>query len=207
VSPSYAPRGRPRLAAAAALILFHVALVIGLLSLRATRERAGEGMLTILLRTPPPPPPSVPLPAPAAARSLPVLVAPVPIVAPTPQQAAEAPVAVAIAAPASGAASAPATAASGPLNLKIPKEFFSHPPPLTPAQQAMDDPRSNHIELTKQEKIDIAFGAIECIVRERQPDGTIWRGPGHLKRMQGVSTNSFTAHKPGEEDRPMECVR
>lgn len=188
------------------LLLLHLAVVVALLSLHALRERPGEGMLTILLDAPPPPP-RPPLPTPPAARSLPPLLAPVPLVAPTAPLAPEAPVAVAVAPPASGAAAASVGPASGALNLRIPKDFFAHPPPLTAAQEAMQDPRSNHIELTRQEKLDIAFGAIECVARERMPDGSIWRGPGHLKRLQGVSTNTFTAHKPGEEDRPMECVR
>ncbi len=204
MSLPYAPRGRHRPAAALLLLAFHLAVVIALLSLRATRERAGEGMLTILLRATPPPP-RTPLPTPAVPRQLPPLFVPVPAVAVAPT--ADAPVAVTALPAVASAASAPAAPASAPLNLAIPKEFFTHPPPLTAAQEAMQDPRSNHLELTRQEKLDIAFGAVECIAWERLPDGSIYRGPGHLKRLQGVSTNPFTAHKPGQEDRPMECVR
>jgi hypothetical protein len=98
---------------------------------------------------------------------------------------------------------------SGPakLDLAIPKDFYAHPPPLTPAQEAMRDPRSNHLELTKQEKLDIAFGVIECVAWQREPDGSIYRGPGHYARIQGISTNPFTKHKPGTEDRNQECVK
>ncbi len=34
-----------------------------------------------------------------------------------------------------------------------------------------------------------------------------YRGPGHCQRIQGISTNPFTAHKPGGEDRGRECVK
>jgi hypothetical protein len=54
--------------------------------------------------------------------------------------------------------------------------------------------------------MDIAFGVVECIAWQRQSDGSIYRGPGHLRRIQGISTNPFTAHKPGQEYRPEKCV-
>ena len=64
------------------------------------------------------------------------------------------------------------------LDLTIPEDFSAHPPPLTPAQEAMRDPLSNHLELTKQEKLDMADRIIECVAWQREPDGSIYRGPG-----------------------------
>ena len=113
--------------------------------------------------------------------------------------------------PASGVASASGNGASAPgaakLDLAIPKEFYTHPPPLTPAQEAMQDPRSNRLVLTKQEQMDVDFGVVECIAWQREADGSIYRGPGHWQRIRSVGTNAFSYHAPGKEDRPMECVR
>lgn len=93
------------------------------------------------------------------------------------------------------------------LDLRIPTEFYTHPPPLTRAQKAMRDPRSNRLVLTKQEQMDVDFGVVECIAWQREPDGSIYRGPGHRQRIQGIGTNPSTTHEPGGEDRPMECVK
>jgi hypothetical protein len=110
-----------------------------------------------------------------------------------------------VAAPDSAAASM-----SGPasLDLKIPKEFFSQSdPPQTPAQEALRDPRSNRLVLTLQEKMDLAFGSVECIAWQRQPDGSIYRGPGHDRRVPGLAANPFTRHAPGQDDHVQECVK
>ena len=71
----------------------------------------------------------------------------------------------------------------------------------------MQDPRSNRLVLTKQEQMDVDFGVVECIAWQREPSGGIYRGPGHWQRVRDVSTNAFTSHRPGQEDRSMECVK
>lgn len=79
--------------------------------------------------------------------------------------------------PSPGAAGDP-TGTRAPLRITLPKagkpgEFtrFHNP--------ALHDPRSNtRIRLTLEEKMAIALGSVECILEERQPDGSIWRGAG-----------------------------
>jgi hypothetical protein len=100
----------------------------------------------------------------------------------------------------------PGDAASAPLSLAIPRSFFERRQAPTPAQEAAQDPRSNTLVLTSAERMAIALGQIECVAWVRRPDGTIYRGPGHLQRVQDVGTNPFTAQAPGGEDRPTECV-
>ncbi len=197
-----AARRPNRTFAIATLLLLHGAAIEWLLHLQATRDRDAARATTLLLLAPHARDrvqPAATLPAPRAATR--PLVAPVPLVdVPAP----DGPVVIA-SPPAKASEDRPAPS----LDLKIPKSFFENEKktPLTPAQEAMQDPRSNHLELTRQEKLDIAFGVIECVAWQREPDGSIYRGPGHLRRVQGVSTNPFTAHKPGQEDRPMECVK
>ena len=190
------------------LLVLHVAAILSLMRLQAARERGDERLLQLLLLTVTRPSAVVqPPPEPRAARPPRALLAPLPtfeVDLPASPQAITAPAAVASRGPADGAASSPGPAK---LELAIPKDFFTHPPKLTPAQEAVQDPRSNHLELTRQEKMDIAFGSLECIAWQREPDGSIYRGPGHWRRIQGIGTNTFTAHKPGTEDRPQECVK
>ena len=208
--PSAAPRRPARAAAIALLLVLHIAAILSLLRLHAAREHGDERLLQLLLLA---------VTRPAAVSQAPpearVARPPRPLLAPLPPldvdlpaspQAITAPAVpdVASSGPAEGAATSTGTAK---LDLAIPKDFFTHPPKLTPAQEAMQDPRSNHLELTRQEKMDIAFGSVECIAWQREPDGSIYRGPGHWRRIQGISTNTFTAHKPGTEDRPQECAR
>ncbi len=194
------------------LLALHIAAIESLVHLQAARERGDARLLQLLLlAVTRPAPVDVPPPEPRAARPPRALLAPLPpmdVDMPAGPQAITAPIAAAAPAPATGPADG-AASAPGPakLDLTIPKDFFTHPPKLTPAQEAMQDPRSNHLELTKQERMDIAFGSVECIAWQREPDGRIYRGPGHWRRLQGVSTNPFTAHKPGTEDRPQECVK
>ena len=201
-----APRRPSRAVAAALLVVLHIAAIESLVHLRATRERGDARMLQLLLLADVKPPSADRSePQPAATR------APCPLFAPLPPVEVDTPTSPqAIAAPAVAAASSAGTASApgrGRLDLAIPNDFYAHPPPLTPAQEAMRDPRSNHLELTRQEKMDIAFGSVECIAWQREPDGSIYRGPGHWRRIRGISTNPFTAHKPGTEDRPVECVK
>ena len=205
-----APRRPSRAAAIALLLVLHVAAVESLIHLHAVRERGDDRLLQLLLlAVARPAPVDRPQPQARAARPPRALLAPLPPVdvdMPASPQAITAPAVAAAPAtgPADGAASTPGPAR---LDLTIPKDFFTHPPRLTPAQEAMQDPRSNHLELTRQERMDIAFGSVECIAWQREPDGSIYRGPGHWQRIRGVGTNPFTAHKPGMEDRPQECVK
>ena len=184
--------------ALALLLLLHLIAITWLVRLQTTHERSIDRLVTLLrfmapierLRARE----SLLLPAKQAPRPL---IAPLPTIAIAPDNAVPA------------ATSPVAGPGAGPdkLDLRIPKEFYTHPPPLTPAQEAMRDPRSNRLVLTKQEQLDVDFGVVECIAWQREPGGGIYRGPGHWQRIQGISTNPFTAHKPGTEDRHMECVR
>ena len=200
-----APRRPSRAAAVALLLVLHGIAIELFVHLQTTRERANDSIASLLLlQAPDKPARSAPAPDVAPVRPPRPLVAPVPLVEVEAQRLRDS--ATPIGALPSDPAGAPG-AASAPLNLAIPKEFYTHPPPLTPAQEAMADPRSNRLVLTRQEKLDIAFGVVECIAWQREPDGSIYRGPGHRQRIQGIGTNPFTAHKPGAEDRPEECVR
>ncbi len=200
-----APRRPSRVVAAALLLILHLVAIELFVHLQTTRERANDRLASLLLLDPPTrPAPATPAPEVATRRLPRPLLAPVPAIAIDPARLQDSATPIALPESNPGAASA---AASAPLNLAIPKEFYTHPPPLTPAQEAMQDPRSNRLVLTKQEKLDIAFGVVECIAWQREPDGSIYRGPGHRQRIQGIGTNPFTAHKPGTEDRGQECVK
>ncbi len=231
---SSAPRRPYRVAAVALLAALHIAAIWSFIHLGTTRERANERLVQLImlaLKRParaeidlptrpvqPPRPLVAPLPPVEVEQLSSVPVAASPIATPAPGGAAASGAAASGAAAggaaaggaaASGAAAEGTPAPPGPakLDLTIPKDFYAHPPPLTPAQEAMRDPRSNHLELTKQEKLDIAFGIIECVAWQREPDGSIYRGPGHFARIQGINANPFTRHKPGTEDRGQECVK
>jgi len=205
-----APRRPSRVAAAALLLILHLAAIELFLNLKATRERPTERLVTLLLSALTKPAPTAPAPVAKPLKTPKAKVVPVPLVAIDPVHSIH-DSATPVAAPEPDAGLAPGAAASAPapapLNLAIPKDFFAHPPPLTPAQEAMRDPRSNRLVLTKQEQLDVDFGAVECIAWQREPDGSIYRGPGHYQRIRGISTNPFTMHKPGQEDRGMECVK
>lgn len=211
---SSAPRRPSRVAAVALLAALHIAAIWSFIHLGTTRERANERLVQLIMLAL-----KRPAPAETALPTRPIQ-PPRPLVAPLPpvevEQLSNVPVAASpIATPAPGGAAAGGAAAEGTpappgpakLDLAIPKDFYAHPPPLTPAQEAMRDPRSNHLELTKQEKLDIAFGIIECVAWQRESDGSIYRGPGHFARIQGINANPFTRHKPGTEDRGQECVK
>ena len=203
-----APRRPSRVVAAALLLVFHGVAIELFVHLRTTRAVANDRLVT-LLSTVPPTKNTPPAQATEPVRS------PRPLVAPLPPVELEAPPVVADSviadapAPANGLATGNAASAPGQakLDLAIPKDFYTHPPPLTPAQEAMQDPRSNRLVLTKQEQMDVDFGVVECIAWQREPNGSIYRGPGHWQRVRDVSTNPFTSHRPGQEDRSMECVR
>ena len=196
--------------ALALLLLLHLVAITWLMRLQTTRERPLDRLVTLLRFIAPDERlqarESLPMPATQAPRPL---VAPLPPITVAPDDAAPAATSPVAAAPSSALAGAGAASGAGPdkLDLRIPKEFYTHPPPLTPAQEAMRDPRSNKLVLTKQEQMDVDFGVVECIAWQREPNGSIYRGPGHWQRIQGIGTNPFTAHKPGTEDRSMECVK
>jgi hypothetical protein len=203
-----APRRPSRVAAVALLLILHFVAIELFVHLRATQYRPSEPLVALLRlarKKPEPVTQAVPAQPFHPPRAL---------VAPAPPLDVEPPASIhdsatPIAGPESGTAP-PGTAASMPgparLALRIPKEFYVQPK-LTPAQEAMQDPRSNRRVLTRREQMDVDFGVVECIAWQRLPDGSIYRGPGHRQRIQGISTNPFTSHKPGYEDRSEECVR
>jgi len=196
--------------ALALLLLLHLLAITLLVRLRTTHERPIDRLATLLRfiepTRRPPVRESLPIPPTPAPRPL---IAPLPPLEIVPDNATPAAIAPIAGAPSSAPAGTGAASGAGPdtLDLRIPKEFYTHPPPLTPAQEAMRDPRSNRLVLTKQEQMDVDFGVVECIAWQREPDGSIYRGPGHWQRIQGIGTNPFTAHKPGAEDRNKECVK
>jgi hypothetical protein len=202
--------------AGALLLIVHVVAIELLLTLKSSRDRPIDDMVTLFFSALPKK--AWQPPAPARRQEPRKPAKPVAVVAPAQAPVQEpaqrlhdssAPITVSGsgAAPSASAASGAIAAHPPALDLAIPKEFFTHPPPLTAAQEAMLDPRSNRLVLTKREQIDLDFGAIECIAWQREPDGTIYRGPGHLKRVQDVGTNPFTFHERGREDRHEECVK
>ena len=203
-----APRRPSRVVSAALLLLLHLVAIELFVHLRTTRAVANDRLVTLLLTAPPPKDTSPPQ-ATEPARSPRPLVAPLPPIEVEASPIDAGSVFAVAPAPANAAASGSAASAPGPakLDLAIPKEFYTHPPALTPAQEAMQDPRSNRLVLTKQEQMDVDFGVVECIAWQREPNGSIYRGPGHWQRVRDVSTNTFTSHRPGQEDRSMECVR
>jgi len=56
-------------------------------------------------------------------------------------------------------------------------------------------------------QMDVDLGVVECIARRRGPDGGIYRGPGHWQRIHSVGTNPSASRAPGNEGRPMDCVK
>jgi hypothetical protein len=205
------PRRPSRAAAAALLLILHLVAIELFVRLQTTRERADDRLASLLLLDSPARP-AAPAPDAAPLRPPRPLLAPMPLIAIESARLRDSATPIAApesntGAPGSAGSGAASEAASAPLNLAIPKEFYTHPPPLTPAQEAMNDPRSNRLVLTRQEKLDVDFGVVECIAWQREPDGSIYRGPGHYQRIQGISTNPFTSHKPGTEDRGRECVK
>ncbi len=97
-----------------------------------------------------------------------------------------------------GAAGPPS--AAPPLDLRLPRDSTDRAGAPTPAEEAMRDPRSNTLRLTPGERLQLAFGQVECIAWQRMPDGSIYRGPGHLRRAPDV------APRP-DGTRVMECAR
>jgi hypothetical protein len=206
-----APRRPSRVVAVALLLALHLVAIDLIVHLQTTRDRIRERLTSLRLLDAPPK--AVPVErTPPAAQVQP----PRPLLAPLPPADVEPPLSIhdsaTPVATAEAAASAPGAAASAPgpakLDLTIPRTFFTQKePPPTPAQEAMRDPRSNRLVLTRQEKMDLAFGGVECIAWQREPDGSIYRGPGHYRRVPGLSANPFTSHAPGKDDHVQECVK
>ena len=206
-----APRRPSRVVAVALLLALHLVALDLIAHLQTTRDRVREQLTSLRLLDMP------------SRREAPERTAaptprepPRPLLAPLPPADVEVPLSIhdstTPAAALASAAAAPGSAASMPgparLDLTIPKAFFTQKEPApTPAQEAMRDPRSNRLVLTRQEKMDLAFGSVECIAWQRQPDGSIYRGPGHYQRVPGLSANPFTSHKPGQDDHVQECVK
>ncbi|MDI4632884.1 hypothetical protein J7U46_07470 [Pelomonas sp. V22] len=181
----------------ALLAAAHIAL-LGLLGsqLQAQRQAQAEKVrplwasLTLWLRPPPSKAPDKPAQAAVVRpRSEPPLAVPpgaAQDLTPTSATAAPAPTSPATetTATATGPAPAAATTEAGgtraPLRITLPKA--GKPGEFTPFHNpALRDPRSNtRIRLTLEEKMGIALGSMECVLEERQPDGTIWRGGGRL---------------------------
>ena len=203
-----APRPAARIPALALLLLLHLVAITWLVRLQTTHERSLDRLATLLRFIAPierlPARESLPIPAKQAPRPL---IAPLPAIAIAPDNATPAATSLVAGPPSSASAGSAPGGAPDKLDLRIPKEFYTHPPPLTPAQEAMQDPRSNRLVLTKQEQMDVDFGVVECIAWQREPNGGIYRGPGHWQRVRDVGTNTFTTHRPGQEDRSMECVK
>lgn len=98
----------------------------------------------------------------------------------------------------SGSTASPYQAGNGsaPLIVRIPSA--GKPGQFTPFQNpATNDPRSRSIRLTFEEKMAIAAGTAECFLEEREPDGSIWRGPGKLKHRASASALTGAAASAG----------
>lgn len=151
--------------------------------------------------------PKVPVSAPPAAPRAPTLpLPPAPALIPPPaleiaaaQPAAPQTQATPSTTPSAAADSGPAhNAGSGtaPLIVRIPSA--GKPGQFTPFQNpATNDPRSRSIRLTFEEKMAIAAGTAECFLEEREPDGSIWRGPGKLKHRASASALTGAAASAG----------
>jgi hypothetical protein len=97
-------------------------------------------------------------------------------------------------------AAGPSTPPSAPrLDLRLPPRVTEDRLPLTPAQDAMRDPRSNTLRLTPAERLLADLGGAECIAWQRMPDGRIFRGPGHSRAVPGMPARP-------DGSRVQECV-
>jgi hypothetical protein len=95
---------------------------------------------------------------------------------------------------------APATPSASPLDLRLRPDLGEQTKPLTPAKEAMQDPRSNTLRLTRDERLRLVLGEAECIAWQRMPNGSVYRGAGHLRP-------SFDVPPRPDGTRVMECVR
>lgn len=81
----------------------------------------------------------------------------------------------------------PPAPSPAPLSLTLPRGL-TPPTPPRPAQLALRDPRANAVKLTPEERLAIAAGTIDCVIEERQPDGSVVRGPGRLVSVMAIGT-------------------
>lgn len=94
---------------------------------------------------------------------------------------------------AEGQAEAPTSTPAGPapLRLGLPGRGPStraQSPALV--QQMLSDPRSNTPRLSASERFAIALGTLDCVIDERQPDGSVLRLEGRLSKAP-ASSNSL----------------
>jgi hypothetical protein len=107
---------------------------------------------------------------------------------------------------ASTASTTGTASASGrsPLVISLPRS--GRPGEFSPSYNpAAHDPRSNSIRLTFSEKMALATGNAQCFLEERNPDGSIYRGPGRLvSRSSAAALNGAAASGGGRVE---VCVR
>jgi hypothetical protein len=107
---------------------------------------------------------------------------------------------------ASTASTTGTASASGraPLVISLPRS--GRPGEFSPSYNpAAHDPRSNSIRLTFSEKMALATGNAQCFLEERNPDGSIYRGPGRLvSRASAAALNGAAAESGGRIE---VCVR
>jgi len=156
----------------AAMLLLHALLGLLLMqqrSLPQAAHRRSEVRL-VALKPPPPPPAAAPMPTRALPTAAPRL-ATVPV--PEFSSAQAAPGAITL--PAAPASAAEAAAAPRPLNLNLPKGWQPHQG-LSPAQQAVQDPRANSPRYSAQESLARTI-ANEPVTIELAGGGTMTRWP------------------------------
>lgn len=79
---------------------------------------------------------------------------------------------------ATASSDAPSPGTPAPLQLNLPQASRIAVVRDSPAQMALNDPRSNTPKPTPRERFDITLGNYECVFTERLADGSIYRGPG-----------------------------
>ena len=167
------------------LLLAHATLLIGWLQKPARTSAALPTRLLTRLITPrvaaQPPPPSKAAGEPALAPRGVVLLLPVPT---SPAADTAETLAAPVAAPVadSGVAST-APSARAPLRLDLPGSGSSSRRAALqrPVNPALSDPRSNSPRVSASERFAIALGTLECVVDERQPDGSVLRHAGRFQ--------------------------
>lgn len=93
-------------------------------------------------------------------------------------------------------------AARAPLDLSLPAASIARGRAPTMLEQMRSDPRTNSPRLTQSERFAVALGAIDCVLEERQPDGTIVRMNGRRVPMQSLYRGAT-----GQTDAVMVCVK
>lgn len=116
----------------------------------------------------------------------------------TPATVAAPPAEAATAGPAQGPAAAATSSGNSPAPLIVRIPAAGKPGQFTPWHNpATQDPRSRSIRLTFEEKMAVAAGTSECFLEEREPDGSIWRGPGKLRHRASASALTGAAASAG----------